>query len=188
MSIVAMWQVELWRPVKECPGYDISSLGRIRSWWKPRKRERNSEWLILQSRADRLGYLSISMHREGRVVTKTIHRLVGKAFVAPVLDHPEINHKNLVKADCRVDNLEWSTRDKNMKHAQESGVLITRSGSEHGCARLNETHVLLIKIALQLGATYKSIAKRYRVSPSTIGWINRGGTWGHVQIGNTNNA
>lgn len=44
-----------------------------------------------------------------------IHRVVARAWL-PQSDKPYVNHKNMVKTDNRVENLEWVTASENAKH------------------------------------------------------------------------
>jgi hypothetical protein len=51
-----------------------------------------------------------------------VHRIVAAAFIGPCPDGLEINHKNGIKLDNRAENLEYTTRSANMKHAYDSGL------------------------------------------------------------------
>ena len=56
-----------------------------------------------------------------KISNQLIHRLVAKAFIPNPNNKLEINHKNSIRDDNRVDNLEWATRSENNQHAWTYG-------------------------------------------------------------------
>jgi len=56
-----------------------------------------------------------------RGATKKIHRLVAKAFIDNYSEYLQVNHKNCVKHDNRLENLEMVTQSQNTKHAWDNG-------------------------------------------------------------------
>lgn len=66
------------------------------------------------------GYERVRLCKYGKVTKFYVHRLVLLTFVRRSLK--EVNHKNGIKNDNRLSNLEYTTRSKNMKHAYDNGL------------------------------------------------------------------
>lgn len=105
-----MEEVEKWLDVPHYAGlYQVSSLGRI---WSVRKQR------ILKTTLNSYGYERIFLRTPtGKKREERIHRLVALAFLPNPNKYPVINHKNEIKTDNRVDNLEWCTVQYNVKYS-----------------------------------------------------------------------
>src|SRR6188768_1474113 len=91
---------EVWLPIKDYPNYQISNLGKIRNL----KRDK-----FLNFGFHNKGYLLATLWKNNNQKTYTVHRLVAETFIPNINDNPQINHKNSIKTDNRVENLEWCT-------------------------------------------------------------------------------
>lgn len=110
---------EKWKEVSGYEGvYFISSIGRLRrhSIYKLGKKKIFICKLGVQSN----GYLCTNLRKEKTLTTVLMHRIVALAFIPNPNNYPEINHKNRIKTDNRIENLEWCTREQNMKHYSEN--------------------------------------------------------------------
>lgn len=100
---------EIWKKIENYQNYEISNFGNVRK--------------ILKQTFTRDGYKSIGLVDEfGKSKTFRVHRLVAEAFIENEnIDRTMINHKNSIRYDNNIDNLEWYTAKENTKHSIESG-------------------------------------------------------------------
>jgi hypothetical protein len=106
-----------WRPVLGFEGdYLISNDGRV---WS------NHSNKILRNKCSQ-GYQYVSLCSQGFRQERRIHRLVAEAFIPNPENKPTVNHVNEVKADNRVENLEWATTQEQNVHGTR-----TKRAMEH---------------------------------------------------------
>lgn len=120
---------EIWKPVLNYQGiYEVSNLGRIKSLSRIILRKNKYPALlsekILKYGIDRYGYYIICLHKNQKQKTRTVHQLVAEAFLnhKPSGRKYVVNHKNFVRTDNRVENLEiiTSRENTNKKHLKSS--------------------------------------------------------------------
>lgn len=109
-----------------------------------------------------------------------VHRLVMEAFVGKIRKGYQVNHRNGIKADNRVENLEQVTGAENMRHAVENG-LIPRGTETHN-ARLSDARVRQIRKEYSFRrVTLRHFAEKFGVGTSTIYHVLRGENWRHLR-------
>lgn len=77
---------------------------------------------ILKYSINKQGYLRYALFVNKKIKTISAHRLVAQTFISNENNYNVVNHKNGVKNDNRVENLEWCTQSYNIKHAFETGL------------------------------------------------------------------
>ena len=115
---------EIWKDIKGYEGkYQVSSLGNIKSLERIRKGKSGSNVYVpeklLKCKNDKDGYkecaLCIGTHKKAKYYK--VHRLVAEAFLPNPNNYPIINHRNEIKSDNRVENLEWCTNEYNCRYS-----------------------------------------------------------------------
>lgn len=119
---------EQWRVIDDTNDrYEISSLGRVKSLWRIKFKGVSHKQLILEPGTTEQGYQKITIQiidENGNSIPKEflVHRLVAKTFIPNPFNKETVNHKNGIKSDNSIENLEWATQSENNKHAYETGL------------------------------------------------------------------
>ena len=174
---------EVWKPIVGFENlYKCSSMGRIKSKFKTvailNSFKSYPEKIILQQQY-KSGYLYHSLCKDGIVRTKLPHRLIAKTFLDNPHNKPEVNHKNGVKSDNRLVNLEWNTRSENQKHSITIG-LRSAKGVKNSQSKLSKNEVLEIRNKIKKGFSGKKLSEKYGVSQQTISNIKSKYSWAHI--------
>ena len=137
---------EIWKVIPDTQErYEISSFGRVRSIERTIKYSDGRIYKypskILHLTTDAYGYHTFQIRNHGKHCYYKVHRVVATVFIPNPLIKREVNHKNGLKTDNRVANLEWVTSSENKVHAIKNHLseptknLRIVSGSKHHAAK-----------------------------------------------------
>lgn len=172
--------MEIFLPIKDFEGlYEISSYGRVKSIERKDRFNRNHGGFLIP-RKHTGGYYQILLSKNGVYSYKYIHRIVGEHFIPNPNNYRYINHKNGIKTDNSVSNLEWCSFSENIQHAYNTGLC----SREKQSLKLSKEQVFEIRKLLLQNISQEKIAKKYNVSQSTIWRIKHGKRWGWLPSAN----
>lgn len=139
------------RPVVGYEGlYLVDSIGNVISMPKVKGRYLQNKYEILSPKVTNNGYLAVTLVKDSESKTLYVHRLVAQAFLPNPYDLPQVNHKNGMKQDNRIENLEWVTCSENTKHAYKNNIGGFADISKRGLEKMNWYNVY-IKVTLIKG-------------------------------------
>jgi len=130
---------EEWKDIGKYQGfYQISNLARVKSTERKVSSKKGTrlvrERIMKQSTSN--GYKRVTLNIDGKGKGFLVHRLLATAFIPIIKGKNFINHKNCIKSDNRIDNIEWCTVSENTKHAFDNGLIVSP------CKRLDDIHFL----------------------------------------------
>lgn len=122
---------ETWKTYPEFSFIQGSSLGRIRTLdryvphWQGGKRLVKGH--VLKQWYSRDGYLYVAFKLNGKTVNRKVHRIIASCFLTKPDGFEQVNHKNCIRDDNRLMNLEWCTASYNQRYREKHGVSQTEA-------------------------------------------------------------
>ena len=148
---------EVWKDIRGLENVKASNMGNIML---------NGD---IKKSHNSYGYRLVSIKGKRFIV----HRLIAMAFIPNPENKPEVNHKNGIKNDNRLENLEWVTHEENHIHASINGL--TAHGENHYKAKLNEFQIRVIRKCDDL--IQKELAEIFNINQSNVSFIKTLKTW-----------
>lgn len=126
--------LKFWKPVVGYEGlYEISNYGELKSLIKDK---------IKGASIASNGYKMTSLSKGGINKTVCIHSLVASHFIKNPAKKPIVNHRNAIKTDNYIGNLEWATYSENIEHAYEYNLRKAPSAGKFGKDHHRSTPIL----------------------------------------------
>lgn len=175
-------KMEQWKVIEGYEDYyEISNHGNVRSL------DRTVEYVngrvckyksrIKSTTLKKTGYVHIVLSKDNIDKSFSIHRLVAKTFILNPENKETVNHKDGIKTNNHVNNLEWNSMTENNQHAIDIG-LVNNKGENNGRSKLTQKEVDEIRAKyIPYKYTAVKLAKEYGVYKSTIKKIINKTTW-----------
>lgn len=169
---------EAWKKIPGYPDYEISDLGKVRSYKGVNQNAPLRKIpMLMKQRIPSDGYPRVTLqNKDGKKVVRQVHLLVARAFLGPA-NGKIVLHKNGKRNNPKLLNLRYGTHQVNMDDKYVHGT--------HGMGDRNTQAIVSEKernriLRLKDSMTQQDIADEYGISRQAVSDIHRGVTWSHV--------
>ena len=114
---------EIWKDIPNYEGkYQASNLGNIKSLYSNK---------ILKYEISKNGYCQVMLCKDKKRRLLYVHRLVAITYLDNYSENLQVNHKNGIKIDNKIDNLEMVTSKENIQHSFKNKLQVIKKGKEN---------------------------------------------------------
>ena len=120
---------------------------------------------------DHKGYRVLTFNKNSKI---QIHRLVWAVYGnQPLDDVLVINHKNGIKTDNRIENLEQVTEQYNLQHKYR----VLKYPATKGHKKITQEIANKIRELHSAGMPYSKLSEKFNITKSTISYVINKKTW-----------
>lgn len=175
--------IEIYKDIIGYEGlYQISNFGMVKSLQKKINKKNGATVIfpeVILKQSIRSGYKCVCLYKIKSKQSFSVHRLIAIHFIENPLNKPQINHKNGIKTDNIIDNLEWVTAKENSIHSYLNNLSKGNIGEKNGQSKLTDEKVLLIRNS-RYKISRKDLSKITGVSIKHIDRIRSKERWAHI--------
>lgn len=147
---------EIWRDITGYEGlYQISNLGNVKSLGNNKTRKDK----VLKQIKNKSGYLHVNLCKKGKSKIHKTHRLVAQAFLPNPYNFTDVNHKDEVKTNNNVENLEWCTREYNNNYGSHNERSTKARSKKVQCIETGIVYKSTNEVERKLGFWHTNISK-----------------------------
>lgn len=176
---------EQWKQLTDYTKYEVSNTGKLRNILTQK---------IIKPIIGGFGYVQYGFRNTPgeNPHTRLVHRYIAIAFIPNPDNLPQVNHKDGVKSNNHIDNLEWVNASRNKLHAYEIGLCEkARESSRKTINKINKgeasnmskwtnEQILEIRELLSNGTHVTVIMNTYSMSYSNVYKIKNRNLWKHI--------
>ena len=156
--------MDIWKPICGVAGYEASDTGKVRE---------SKTGKILNQTTNAYGYKTVCVRINEKWGTTLVHRLVATAFLGVPKNGEQVNHKDGVKNNNCIENLEWVTASENIQHSfKVLGKTIKNKKLLGRRGKGMRTNLKVFRVSNHM--TQEEIAKKLGVSRAVFSNIERG--------------
>lgn len=169
---------EVWKRIPEYEGYEVSNIGRVRSYWTNASRLVDIPHFLKPNKKHRYTMCALVYGEKGKRKARhfNIHTLVALAFLGPRPPWALVCHINGDGHDNKLENLYYATPKQNMADAKRHGTL--KNGVDINTNILKPEHVIAIRdLHWSKRRNQRELAEIFGVSRQTVTAIINRVTW-----------
>ena len=106
------------------------------------------------------GYCHVTIYINKKQKRMRVHRLVAEAFIPNPDNKPYVNHKDGIRSNNKIDNLEWTTPSENTQHAVDTGLFLPTREKPVIQYNLNGEKLNEFKSTMEAGRLTNSIPEK----------------------------